>query len=494
MIVYPFFVDKMKQIIHYIFIGVVLLCVACSKDDRFTTDRGSVLTFSTDSILFDTVFSTIGSSTKRFMVYNTGGDNLRIKNVAFRSGGTNGFRLNLDGQFGTSFTDVELLAGDSLFCFVEVTVNPQDKDNPVLIDDQIVFTLESGIQQPVNLQAYGQDVIILKNHKITADETFTANRPYLIYNTLTIDSLATLTLSPGASLYFHANGSIDCYGTIHADGEQAPITFRGDRLDRIFAYLPYDRLDNQWLGITLNLQSHDNYFRNVDIHSGTWGIAAIDTTTTKSKLEMHRCTVHNVGGNGLQLTFCKSLITNTQISNCRGECVTVTGGNHQFLFCTIAQFCPWIAERGKGLYFTNIKQNVNNGQAEYMPLEAFDLTNCLVTGYADDEVTGAPWTGMENVTPVFNFHFTNCLLKTSNWQGYESFFTDCAYQDSSLEPTALFRTIDTENFIYDFRLTESSPARSKGTSADGILTTYPTDRLGTPRPEGSIDAGCYQFQ
>ena len=478
----------MKQFTHYILLGLLAFCtVACEKDDKFTTSRDAVLTFSADTLQFDTVFTTIGSSTKRFTVYNENKENLRIANVAFASGGTSGFRLNLDGQYGTSFNNVELLGSDSLFCFVEVTINPQDKDKPVFINDQIMFTLESGMRQVVTLLAYGQDVIILRDHKVTADATFTAQRPYLIYRTLTIESGATLTIEPGASLYFHADGNIHCQGTIHADGTQGTITLRGDRLDRMFAYLPYDRLDNQWLGITLAESSHDNYFNNVDIHSGNYGIVAYDTSTAQTKLTLHNSVIHNMGGNGLQLTGCKVRISNTQISNCRGNCVDILGGDNSFEFCTIAQFCPWVSERGKALYFTNARTDVNNGNLQYVPLDALNITNSLIAGYASDEIV---WSPVENYTnPVFNFRFTNCLAGTAISPGYEGCFINCVCQN-----TDAFRNLDTKNFIYDFRPTESSPARGIGTSADGILDRYPTDRLGVQRNPNFIDVGCYQFQ
>lgn len=485
----------MKQFIYYILFGTLLCCtLGCKDEDKFTSSSGAILAFSNDSIRFDTVFTTVGSSTKRFMVYNNNKEGVRIANVSFRSGGAAGFRINLDGQYGTSFSNVEVLGSDSLFCFVEVTVNPQDNDNPVVIDDQIVFTLESGVRQVVNLQAWGQDAIILKDYKVTEDETLTANRPYLIRGVLTIDSLAELTIAPGASLYFHANSYIDCYGSIYADGEEGVITFRGNRTDRILPYMPYDRLDNQWLGIYLNEQSHDNYFNNVDIHSGNYGIIGTDTATTEIKLEMYNSVIHNVGGDGLYLTNCLATVANTQISNCRDNCVELFGGKYQFKFCTIAQFCPHTAERGNAFVFYNAYVSPEDKKTYYLPLEMLNVTNCLITGYAKDEVFGTPLAPTENLKPVFNFQFQNCLLTTVKTSGYESFFKDCVFTDEGADTKTNFRTIDTYNYIYDFRLTETSTARGIGTSADDILDEYPTDRLGVKRNASAIDVGCYQFE
>ncbi len=465
--------------------AVTLLCnIACSKDESFTTDRSATLSFSDDVIDFDTVFSTIGSSTEQLMVYNRNNNGVRLKNVTLTNGASSGFRLNLDGQFGTTFNDIELYGGDSLFCFIEVTVGKQNNNDPILIKDEIVFTLESGVQHRIPLQVYGQDAVILHSPTITANTAYTADLPYLIYGPLTVNEGVILTLDPGARLFFHADGSILCNGTLHADGSTKEILLRGDRLDKMFWYLPYDRLDNQWLGITLSETSKDNYLKNVNIHSGNYGIKAIGNGIETNKLTFHSSVIHNVGGAGLSLSNCSATIGNSQITNCRGNCVEVIGGSYTFEFCTIAQFCPWIAERGNALRFSN-----GTGSSDYVALNQLNITDCIVTGYANDEVFGTP---VKDVTDaVFNFKFTNCLLDTSEPSTYVENFVNCLYQTT--DQTTNFHTIDTKNFIYDFRLSEGSIARGKGTADGDILSRYPTDRLGKARDAAFIDLGCYQF-
>ncbi len=462
-----------------------MLCLsACSKDEVFTTDRSAVLTFSEDTIKFDTLFTTIGSSTETLMIYNKNDNGIRLKNVKLQNAAATGFRMNVDGQFGSSFDDLEIYGGDSMFCFIEVTIKKQNNNEPVLINDELVITLENGAQQRVALKAYGQDAEILRSPTLTENTTYNATKPYLIYGTLTINEGVTLTLDPGTRLFFHADGYIDCNGTIYADGSSKEITIRGDRLDHMFDYLPYDRLDNQWLGIVLNNSSKDNYLKNVDIHSGSYGISASGENTDDTKLTLINSTIHNVGGNGLYLNNCKAIVANSQISNCRGNCVEIAGGKYTFDFCTIAQFCPWIATRGNALKFTN-----GSGSEDYKALKQLNMTNCLITGYANDEVFGTP---NNNVTDAeFNFKFTNCVLCTEEPKSYVENFISCTYQTT--DQSSNFKTFDTKNFIYDFGLTEGSIARGKGTDADGILTTYPTDRNGKERTATSIDVGCYQY-
>ena len=80
--------------------GLYILClllamVAC-RQNIVSDDPTLRLTFSHDTVLFDTVFTTLGSSTKRVMVYNPNEDAVCIKQVSMREGKY--FRINLDGE------------------------------------------------------------------------------------------------------------------------------------------------------------------------------------------------------------------------------------------------------------------------------------------------------------------------------------------------------------------------------------------------------------
>jgi len=485
---FSFFMTKTTtRHISYILLALIALIIsACSKDESFTTDKSAILQFSDDTIKFDTVFTTIASSTEGLVVYNRNTNGVRLSDIRLKNAATTGFRLNLDGQYGTSFSNIDLYGGDSLICFLEVTLPVQNSDTPVLVTDEIVFTLESGVQHRIVLQASGQDATILNNPTISTNTTYTPIRPYLIFGTLTVKEGATLTLSPGSRLFFHADAGIHCEGTLYADGTaDNEILLRGDRLDKMFWYLPYDRLDNQWQGIEFTSTSKGNYLNHTDIHGGLYGIIASAENTETTQLTLLNSTIHNVGGDGLSLTKTAATIANCQISNCRGHCISILGGSYDFYFCTIAQFCPWIADRGHAILFSN-----GTDASDYKALEQLNIINSLITGYASDEVYGSPAEKVDGAQ--FNFKFQNCLLCTPEPKEYVESFQNCTYQTTDQKTN--FRTFDTENFIYDFRLTEGSIARSKGTGDGGILDIYPTDRLGIQRNPSSIDVGCYQFQ
>ena len=137
---------------------LAFLFPACDGlEDHYSTNPTYRLSFSTDTLAFDTVFSTIGSTTRQFMIYNRNNEPLNIESVMLASGEATGFRMNLDGRKGSLFNNVGILANDSMYVFVEVTVDPNGGNQPLLIQDSVLFTV-NGVRQSVLLEAYGQDV------------------------------------------------------------------------------------------------------------------------------------------------------------------------------------------------------------------------------------------------------------------------------------------------------------------------------------------------
>ena len=167
----------------FILFFIVLNLLSCDGlDENYSNNPNHRLSFSVDTLSFDTVFTTIGSATKEFMIYNRNDQPLLISEIMLASGEETGFRINVDGRKGDHFQNVRIQADDSLYVFVEVTVNPNASNQPLLVDDSIIFTT-NGVKQSVRLEAYGQNVNLYKNGLIlTQDTHFTAERPYLIYD------------------------------------------------------------------------------------------------------------------------------------------------------------------------------------------------------------------------------------------------------------------------------------------------------------------------
>lgn len=473
-----------KQGFRYIpfisLVSIMLSCTlmsSCSDEEEFTSDRSAVLSFSQDTIRFDTIFTGITSVTERILIHNRGNKGLKIKNVRLESNGTSGFMINVDGQNGSSVQDVQVLKHDSVFMFVKANIPANTSMKPTQITDAVIFTLESGVEQKVILQASGQNCQILKAEMLTSDKVISEDElPYVVYDSLVVAENTTLKLKEGTTLYFHNGAFLMVRGKLEIEGsKEKPVTLRGNRLDKMFDYLPYDRLENQWGGIILAPSCGGCEMNYADIHSGNYGIIC---ENTKGNIHITNTTIHNVAGYGLYLKECNALVANTQISNTKNDCVSIYGGLASFYHCTIAQFYPWNNQRGHALYMSNYLD-----ENEHL-IQSVNFYNCFITGYADDEVYG----NMGDLPFNVNFYHSVLLTDVSD----EKYFHDCIEEskDSATYQKTNFKTFDTHAYLYDFRLDSASVARGKGSATYSSI--YPTDKDGNTREEAP-DAGCYQY-
>lgn len=474
-----------KTILYALFIVILAAFSACEDDDSFSVSPNSRLYFSVDTVKLDTVFSNVPTAMKSFWVYNLTGDGIRCSNVRLERGNQTGFRVNIDGVYlgqtsGYQTNEIEIRKGDSIRVFVELTSPMNRQEDPQKIEDNIIFTLENGVQQRVCLNAYTWDAILLSDIHIKSDSTIVYDRPVVVYGGIKVDSLCTLTIDAGTTLYFHNNAGIDVYGTLRCNGTaEKNVVLRGDRIDRMFAYLPYDNVSGQWQGIHLHESSYDNYLLYTDVHSCYNGIVTDSADVDKMKLDMLCSTVHNCQGHGILSVNSQMRLRNCQLTNTLGNCIRIEGGRVEMNSCTLAQFYPFDSARKSALAFS----------ASTYPLLDFTCRNTLVTGYANDEMNGTPGTKKK----TFNYLFDHCIIRTPEIVTDDSvYFKNVIYED--VADTASmgrrhFVKIDTRNLRYDFRLDSVSVAIGKADPA----TVMPADRLGILRKE-TPDIGAYEYK
>ena len=479
----------MKRILP-LFLSLFALLAACDDYDSWTTSPSARLAFSADTVAFDTVVTGLGSSTQTLIVFNPNKEGLRIRHVELGLGSESPFRVNLDGQYlsGGEGTDFEVRRKDSIYARIEVMLPTTDSDDIHEWKDVLRFTLESGAVQQVALTVSGMDVIVLRGETIMENRTLDARRPYLIYDSLVVAQGAVLTLPEGCTLMFHDKTSLLVHGTLIAEGStEKPVTFRGDRTDRMFPNLPYDNTPNRWGGIHFFAESKDNRLTQCDIHSGDYGIVCDSTALSEDSeplLMIDNSVIHNIGGTGLMLTHCRTQVAGTQISNTLGDCVHIEGGAHTFVHCTIAQFYPLSANRGDALYIANIEGDV------YRHIYWAYFLNCIITGYADDVIMGNI---SENEQNICDYLFQNCLLRTVASDDEERFRHIRYDIPDSAKVTGKdnFVLFDTDNFLYNFAPDSLSPAR--GLADAEIAKLFATDRRGRSRlADGAPDAGAYE--
>ena len=440
----------MKRIFLYLIINIGIF-TACSDDDSFTTSGNDLLTFSVDTVKMDTVFSNVGSRTYSFWVHNHTGDGIRIGTVRLRNGNQTGFRVNVDGTYldntlGSVANDFEVRGGDSICVFVELTARENNALQPQLVEDDLVFSLESGVEQRVNLRSYAWDAISLKDFEIDKDTLIETEKPIVVYGDgINVDSGAGLTLR-NTTLYFHDGAGLTVRGTLNTDH----VVMRGDRLDHMFDYLPYDRVSGQWRGVSFEGPSKDNQLTDTEIRNAMTAVAldsaAIDTTA--QRLTMIRCVVHNAKGDGVSVSNSHIGLYYCQLTNTLGNCLSLKGGIADIDHCTLAQFYPFTASRGAALSFN----------------DSHDLwlmcSNSIVTGYTDDVVMGSH----NDTARVFVYRFEDCLLRTPAVADDTVSFKRIQWETAqdSIQGKKHFVTIDERNLIYDFHLDSLSTAQGKG--------------------------------
>ena len=458
---------------------------SCAQEESWTTSPARKLVFSQDTVAFDTLISTIASTTKTLMVYNPGQEGLRISQIRVGEGEKSIFRLNVDGEIlvGGTGRDFEVRHGDSIVVRIEATPPHVGRDMPRQFTDDLIFRLESGVEQKVHLSVGAQDAQFLQGLVVEHDTTFASTQPYVIYDSLVVAQNAVLTLAPGTRLMFHDQVSLTVRGSLHAMGTiEQPVVFRGDRTDHMFDYLLYDNTPNRWGGIHLCGSSSDNRFYNCDIHSGDYGILCDSTSLDKELLYVENSVLHNIGGTGLELNNCMARFLNTQISNTLGYTVYIFGGGYEFTHCTLAQFYPFDAGYGEALFLCN--QSGEN----YRPLEYARFYNSVITGYDEDVIMGNISEGDELCDYLFDHCYLRTVASDDTMRFAQVFYDD---KEQPLQGEKNFRLFDTENYLYDF--TPDSVSRIRD-MADPRHTDSEFDRLGRSRfMDDAPDAGCYEY-
>ena len=480
---------------------LIILCacalVSC-RDYQISDDPTLRLSFSTDTLSFDTVFTAEGSATAQLMVYNRNASAILIDRVWLTEGTT--FHANIDGEADLSrLNRLQINGGDSMYVFLRVKIDPTGENTPLLVSDQLHFHLATGATQDVQLEAYGQDAKRIGSKGCGRTEyftlTMTAEKPYIIYDTLIVE--AKLTIKPGATLYMHKGACIYVLGDVSAKGTvNEPIVIRGDRLDRLFDSVPYLYAGGSWNGIYLQAETPHNYqFEYVDILSGNIGLYCFSTCTgTLPNLRMEGCRIHNHTLYGLILLNVDALVTNTEISNCASYCVYCAGGTQNFVHTTVASYYGNTNIRlqpdenykptAAAVYIDNLSKSA--------PQTITSFYNSIITGYQKEQLVVA--TPLDRYYPGY---FIGNYLKTDTLP-IPNASANVYWQKPKPNEQDTIRVFVNDYYkykeyvYYDFRPDSLSPVIGIGDSIAAL--PYPADRNGVSRALMRPDAGCYQHQ
>ena len=452
-----------------------MLSVGCKKN-KILTDPSAQLSFSSDTIFFDTIFSEVGSVTRSFRIRNPHNQALKISSVELAQGAGSQFRINIDGIPSTRVEDLEILANDSVWVFVEVTVDPISQNTPYVIEDSIVF-ITNGNVQDVNLVAWGQEAVFFRNESIACDTTWRDEKPFVVYGGIQIDSGCTLTITEGCRVHMHGGASVFVDGTLNILGvKDSLVTFEDDRLESEISDKP-----GMWGGIYYLRGSGGNVNYAV-IKNSTAGLSAgfskaaytvgdAPDVSNPPVVNVNNSVVFNTLGTGITGFAANISLTNTLVFNAGGYCFQgVLGGTYTLEHVTLANYGSFFVEH-KTPVLAMANNFVDAAENTFIAHLNARVENSIVEGNlsSGEEIVNSSVAGADfNVVYAYNILRTGTSLGTSNLHNVGPVFTDRA--------------------AGDFSLKSSSPAVDAGNAALGIGI----DLLGNPR-DGSPDIGAFEY-
>ena len=479
--------EEMRKALYLLYViiisaSVVLTMPSCHRNNNVD---GVELEFSADTVLFDTVFTTISSSTQTFTVRNTTGSPVEV-DIALAGGKQSNYSINVDGVAGTEFRNVEIPAHDSIFVFVKVNIDPTNQNTPYLVTDSVMFYQKSRTQS-VQLVAFGQDAhFIVPNdgpasmrYRIIAHEHehvhWTNDKPWVIYGWAVVDSLGKLTIDPGTKVYVHSGGGIWVYryGNIHIDGTlDEPVTITGDRLEPFFAN-DYAQWDALWI----NEGSEDNIIENAIISNSSYGIhfEALEEYTGNRNI-INNSVIHNNQVMGIRAEGANVEMNNCQVSNNGKYSLALWVGDFTLNHVTVANYFSQSSRNTPSVALTNffVKTEVVGGEAvnvSYLGDAHATFNNCILYGSLQNEFgTGTK----EGAELTYTLH--NCIVRKDSINN--DHYINCFNANPKFIAT----------YGQNYNIEETSPAVDAGMTGLGITT----DILGRPR-NGIPDIGAYEY-
>jgi hypothetical protein len=433
---------------------------SCRKNQVLT---GTKFEFSRDTIVFDTVFTTIGSTTRNFKVYNNENFILKFDEIRLMGGESSPFRFNFDGAPGILHENVEIYPNDSLFGFVDVTLSVNGTNLPMVVTDSIRFR-SGGTDKYLILAVWGQDVYY--HYRDVSEGTWPNDKPHLVYDFTAVDEDKTLTIQAGTVVYFHKNARFIVFkGALNIQGElDNEVQFRGDRLESF-----YENVNGQWYGLRF-VEAKTSNIDYLNLRNSVVGLqvdstraAASDYTVTARNSQFYNISLFGI----FPVAGARLKLENCVINNCGvASAFLYAGGAYNFTNCTFGNVGSQI--RSTPLFA--IKDNFTTQGITYVrPITEANFYNCVIWGSQNDEL------GLDILGNV-NLLFDHCLIRNTAVQ------TGSSYLNCIWNQNPNFENAPANNLIFVL----PSPLNNNGNSG----TATSADIKGTPRT--GPDIGAYE--
>ena len=427
----------MRKLWYIMLLAVIpWFSLSCEKEN-YVGENEVKLEFSVDTVALDTLFTTIGSTTRQVKVYNRSNRDVVIGSITLADGRQSPFRLNVDGDTSMVARNVEIMAGDSIFIFIQANLRYDTIHTlPFVVSDAIMFS--NGQRLPVS--AWGRNAVYHRApagswvHVIDCDN-WDHTRPHVFLDTAAIDSTFTLTLNAGEELYFANNAMLLVWrdGRLVVNGTaDNPVVFTSLRHDGWYSFLP-----GQWSCILFYDGSTGNVIDHAVVENGTGGLRAMyGAEVTVSNTVVRNMSDCGLIGQGATLT-----VSNLLVYDCMTSFLVMDGGNYSFTGCTFADYWRYSTRSLQSVVLTNYILNSDGSVASTGDLTAANFTDCIIYGnYGEGEYLVA---GVEGV--LLNDSIVNCLIKGGAWDEDPQF-------------------VDVDND--DYHLSDGSPAAGIGYQYD----------------------------
>jgi len=479
------------QILFGLCLLLSMFSSSCKKD-KLNTNAG--LSFSTDTLTFDTLFTTLGSTTKFFTIKNTQKEAIKISNIKLAGGTTSSYRMNVDGESGTNFNDIEIPAKDSIYVFVEVTIDPNAANLPFIIEDSVQFLTNGNLQQ-VQLNAYGQNAHFFNADSLETNTVWNDDLPYVILNYVQVKQGACLTINAGCDVYFGAGAAMIVEGCLNVLGTDTShmVTFRGVRLDKDIADRSYDDFPGQYSGLFF-LRGSTGNIEYLNLRNSLYGINVGNIKTSDDDAQniallqnmnianapfvtIKNSKIYNNAFYGLFGFYGKIYAENTLIYNCGKNVVGLyVGGQYDFANCTFySRGGTYVSHTKEPVFYMNNYFVYSQTAAPiYANTAQASFQNCIVYGTLEEEIV--PEAATDNPNPI-TLGFENCVVKTKSTN--TTIFQNCIKDDPQFKDV----------FRNNYKLKDNSPCINAGAPNANI-----TEDIDGFMRDATLDIGAYEFQ
>lgn len=481
--------------------ALVFISWGCDPEETFVTGEAVNISFSLDTLRFDTVFTELGSATRSVKIYNEGDEPVMLDRVYVQGATGVSFQINVDGVNDEVVEDVIIWDNDSIYVFVEVTIDPDQpvSASPFVVEDFLV--VETGDKaSTLLLEAWGQNANYFPSRfnqgvavPLSCDNgtvTWDSPLPYVLYGRIAIDE-CLLQVAAGTHIYVHGgiaqneiegafndglfytfgNGRLHLAGT--ADN---PIVVQGDRLEEAFQDEP-----GQWLGIAFGPGSTGNLIEHTEIKNAIFGLY-VDST---AEVTLRNSIIHTTSSSAIVAFRATVNASNCLFyDNATNALQFIQGGDYNFDYCTVANY----GVDASAAALSNFQCYDDFCEAFSIYRLRANFRNCIFFGSRRDEIILSD--ASERTDPsLFQLNMQNCVVKvdellTNNNGRYANFFDtyciDCVNGDRD---DALFLAQSED----DYHLDTLSIARGLAIPITGLTE----DLEGTPR-DADPDAGCYE--